>query len=161
MRVIDPQDPPEAAPGFPVELPGGTVYRSDDLDVYRAGVNSVFYPARLDLVSPRTHLTHARLSAVQLSHLTLGIVHFGAEVLIDPGDVGGYHINIPLSGQWIPDAVHNRPSSPQDTPPSSPRTNTPSCPRGAPTPPRSASRSTAAHSKPNSPTSWGGPSIGE
>ncbi|RZL74256.1 MAG: AraC family transcriptional regulator [Rhodococcus sp. (in: high G+C Gram-positive bacteria)] len=98
MRVIDPQDPPEAAPGFPVELPGGTVYRSDDLDVYRAGVNSVFYPARLDLVSPRTHLTHARLSAVQLSHLTLGIVHFGAEVLIDPGDVGGYHINIPLSG---------------------------------------------------------------
>lgn len=89
-----PEDSPE-----PVVLPGGTVHRSDDLDVYRASVNSVFYPARLDLVRPNTHLSEARLSAVQLNHLTLGIVHFGAEVLIDPGDVGGYHINIPLSGK--------------------------------------------------------------
>ncbi|HEY5855355.1 MAG TPA: AraC family transcriptional regulator [Aldersonia sp.] len=96
--MIGPKDAPGTAPHHQVELPGGTVYRSDDLDIYRAGVNSVFYPARLDLVRPHTHLSHARLSAVQLSHLTIGIVHFGAEVLIDPGDVGGYHINIPLSG---------------------------------------------------------------
>ena len=38
------------------------------------------------------------MSAFQLTDLTIGIVRFGAEVSIDPGDMGGYHVDIPLSG---------------------------------------------------------------
>ncbi len=74
------------------------VCATDDFDVYRDTVNDVYYPARLELVDPGTRLTNARMSAFRLTDLTIGIVHFGAEVVIDPGDMGGYHIDLPLLG---------------------------------------------------------------
>ncbi len=74
------------------------VCATDDFDVYRDTVNGVYYPARLELVDPGARLSDARMSAFRLTDMTIGIVHFGAEVLIDPGDMGGYHIDMPLEG---------------------------------------------------------------
>ncbi|AHH19787.1 transcriptional regulator, AraC family [Nocardia nova SH22a] len=71
---------------------------TDDFDEYRASILHAYYPARLDLVGPRRPLSQARMSAVQLTDMTIGIVRFGAEVCIDPGDVGGYHVDIPVRG---------------------------------------------------------------
>lgn len=77
------------------------VCATDDFDVYRDTVNGVYYPARLELVGPEARLTNARMSAFRLTDLTIGVVHFGAEVSIDPGDMGCYHIDIPLVGSVV------------------------------------------------------------
>ncbi|MFB7085217.1 AraC family transcriptional regulator [Streptomyces sp. NPDC056296] len=84
-----------------MELAGQPPCTSDDFDEYRARVNDAFYPARMELVSPGTRLSHAWMSAIRLRHLTVGVVRFGADVLVDPGDVGGYHVNVPLAGSVV------------------------------------------------------------
>jgi AraC-like DNA-binding protein len=74
------------------------VCATDDLDVYRDTVNNVYYPARLELVDKETRLSNAKMSAFRLTDSIIGLVRFGAEVSIDPGDMGGYHIDMPVSG---------------------------------------------------------------
>jgi AraC-like DNA-binding protein len=74
------------------------VCATDDFDVYRDTINGVYYPARLELVDPSARLSDAAMIAYRLTDLTIGIVHFGAEVSIDPGDMGGYHIDMPIVG---------------------------------------------------------------
>lgn len=76
----------------------GMVCASDDFDEYRAAILNAYYPARLELVEAGSRLSDARMTAFRLTNLTVGIVRFGAEVFIDPGDVGGYHIDLPISG---------------------------------------------------------------
>lgn len=76
----------------------GIFCATDDFDVYRAGINDVYYPARLEIVGGTQRLSDARMLAVRLTHMIVGIVRFGADVLIDPGSVSGYHIDLPLSG---------------------------------------------------------------
>ncbi|BAH53595.1 AraC family transcriptional regulator [Rhodococcus opacus] len=76
----------------------GIFCATDDFDVYRASINDAYYPARLEILGSAQHLSDARMLAVRLTHMTVGVVHFGADVLIDPGDVCGYHIDLPLSG---------------------------------------------------------------
>ncbi|MDO1481851.1 AraC family transcriptional regulator [Rhodococcus ruber] len=71
---------------------------TDDFDVYRASINDAFYPARLEIVGGKQQLSDARMVAVQLTYMTVGIVRFGADVLIDPGAVSGYHIDVPITG---------------------------------------------------------------
>ncbi len=71
---------------------------TDDFDVYRGAVNGIYYPARLELAQSNTRLSNATMSAIRLTDITVGIVRFGAEVFIDPGDLGGYHVDLPLSG---------------------------------------------------------------
>jgi AraC-like DNA-binding protein len=96
MHPVRPGGAPAA--NQPIKLAGQVLCTSDDLDEYRDNVNAVFYPARIEPVGPRAQLSHAWLSAAQLNHLTLGIVHFGTRMLVDPGDIGGYHLNVPLHG---------------------------------------------------------------
>jgi AraC-like DNA-binding protein len=76
----------------------GTICATDDFDVYRGAINDTYYPARFEIVGERRQLSNARMSAVRLGSTTVGIVHNGADILIDPGDVGGYHIDLPLHG---------------------------------------------------------------
>jgi AraC-like DNA-binding protein len=91
-------EPGSSLTNTPVEERRRIVCATDDLDVYRDTVNDVYYPARLELVGAETRLSNAEMSAFRLTDLTIGIVRFGAEVSIDPGDMGGYHIDMPLSG---------------------------------------------------------------
>ncbi|CAA0130010.1 Uncharacterised protein [Mycolicibacterium vanbaalenii] len=76
----------------------GIYCATDDFDAYRASVNETFYPARLEMVSGAQRLSDARMLAVRLTHMTVGVVRFGTDVLIDPGAVSGYHIDVPLTG---------------------------------------------------------------
>jgi len=73
--------------------------RAGRFDVFRERLNEVFYPAR---VTPAGRadgkLPLSRLSATRLEHLTLGLVRFGVETTVDPGALGAYHVNVPLSG---------------------------------------------------------------
>lgn len=83
------------------DLPGDVISTSAELSEYRASVNDAYYPARMEMLGSETRLSNPRLSAVRLHHLTVGVVRFGADVLIDPGDLGAYHVNIPVSGTVV------------------------------------------------------------
>lgn len=73
--------------------------RSVKFDVFRDQLNGVFYPARVTPVSSAVQqLPSSRLSAASLRHLTLGFVCFGAETSVDPGALGSYHVNVPVTG---------------------------------------------------------------
>ena len=85
-------------PNGPMSLGRHVLCTSYDLDEYCGKVNDVFYPACLKPIGVPARLSRPWLSAAQLTHFTIGIVHFGAEMFVDPGDVGGYHVNVPLSG---------------------------------------------------------------
>lgn len=75
------------------------VCRAGLLDEFRTQLNSYFYPARVETLSRNADLQTSLLSAVHLEHITMGFVRFGSEAMVDPGALGAYHINVPLSGQ--------------------------------------------------------------
>jgi len=75
------------------------VCRAGLLDEFRAQLNSYFYPAKVETLGRGVELRTSLLSAVHLEHITLGFVRFGSEAMVDPGALGAYHINVPLTGQ--------------------------------------------------------------
>jgi AraC-like DNA-binding protein len=82
-------------------LAGKEVSRSTDFDEFSDALNSHFYPARVQLressesgIQPRLSVAHLRLS-------TVGLVHFTGRVSVDPGDLGAYHVNVPLHGRVV------------------------------------------------------------
>ncbi|MCF7553638.1 AraC family transcriptional regulator [Pseudonocardia sp. WMMC193] len=79
-------------------LDGFELCRAAEFDVFRDSLNGVFYPAKVEPTGGDGTLRHSRLSATELSHLTLGFVRFGTETALDPGALGAYHVNVALSG---------------------------------------------------------------
>jgi AraC-like DNA-binding protein len=73
--------------------------RTSDLDVFREQLCTTFYPARVDTLRRESRLEGSWLSAVRLTHLTIGAVRFGAETAVEPGRLGSYHVNVTLAGQ--------------------------------------------------------------
>ena len=73
--------------------------RTTDLDVFRKRLCATFYPARVDTLRRESRLEGSWLSAVRLTHLTIGAVRFGTETAVDPGPLGSYHVNVTLAGQ--------------------------------------------------------------
>ena len=73
---------------------------TDGIDEFAASLTSVYYPAKVNL-SRSTHQSPAELVAVRLKHLTIGRVRFGNAVEVDAGDLGCYHVNIPLTGSVV------------------------------------------------------------
>lgn len=90
--------PESSSLGGVVPLRRGMLCATDDFDEYRKSIIDAYYSAHLQMVGPHQRLTGARMSVTRLTDMTLGIVRFGADVLIDPGDVGGYHVDVPISG---------------------------------------------------------------
>ncbi|MDF3307546.1 AraC family transcriptional regulator [Rhodococcus sp. T2V] len=74
---------------------------TEDIDEFRRSLNSVFYPAEVNLVGAHVPAATAELSAVRLNHLTIGRARFGNEALVDPGDLGTYHVNVPVTGEVV------------------------------------------------------------
>lgn len=74
------------------------ICRSGPLDVIRENLTTYFYPARIETLTRGADLSSSMLSAVRLRHVTLGFLRFGSEAMVDPGALGAYHVNIPLSG---------------------------------------------------------------
>jgi AraC-like DNA-binding protein len=92
-------EPWSATPSRRPPLANVGVCRSDDLDVFRAHVNDLFYPARVETLRPRARLEGAWLSGIRLRHLTLGFVRVGADTSVDCGPLGYYHVNVPYAGR--------------------------------------------------------------
>lgn len=68
-----------------------------DLDVFREQLNSAYYPAFVDVGGEKS-LHEARLRARILSRTTVGFVRFGANAIVDPGRLDGYHLNVAVAG---------------------------------------------------------------
>ena len=79
----------------------GTHCITDDIDEFRTSLNSVFYPAHVDLIGEQNRVSSAELSAVRLRYLTIGLARIGSEARVDPGDLGTYHVNVPVSGEVV------------------------------------------------------------
>jgi AraC-like DNA-binding protein len=78
------------------------ICRSSPLEVFTDTLNSFFYPAqRVEARTPRPDLSESVLCAVRLNRVTVAVVRFGTEVLIDAGALGSYHVNVPLSGRVV------------------------------------------------------------
>ncbi|WP_082469148.1 AraC family transcriptional regulator [Sciscionella sediminilitoris] len=92
----------EPGDGPPTRLGFRELCRVAPFDVFRDQLNEVFYPAR---VAPTGRAEEgvrpSRLTASRLGHLTLGLVRFGVDTSVDPGALGSYHVNIPLSGRVV------------------------------------------------------------
>lgn len=92
--TLEPRPGPWPAP----QLLRHRISQSEDLDVFRDRLNTAFYPARVDTLGRRARLEGAWLAAVRLTHLTVGVVRFGAATTVDPGALGAYHVNVALAG---------------------------------------------------------------
>jgi len=71
---------------------------TSDLDQARAVLSRHFYTNFVDLLSP-TAGWEARFDVAPVGAVTLGDLHFGADVRIDFGELGAYHVDIPLAGR--------------------------------------------------------------
>jgi AraC-like DNA-binding protein len=72
-----------------------------DFGLFRDVLNSHFYPAEVEPVGPAAGMKGQRLSAIRLAFTTIGLVRFGATARVDPGDLGTYHVNVPLRGSVV------------------------------------------------------------
>jgi len=75
------------------------VCRSGPLDVIRRHLGTLFYPARVETLTRHADLSTSVLSAVRSKDVTVGFLRFGSEAMVDPGALGSYHVNVPLSGR--------------------------------------------------------------
>lgn len=87
------------ATGSEPVLANREVCRSSSLEVIRDNLCTYYYPARVETLSRRADLSTSLLSAVRLSHTTLGFLRFGSEAMVDPGALGAYHVNVPVAGR--------------------------------------------------------------
>lgn len=76
------------------------ICRSSPLEVITENLGSLYYPARVERLARSPGLETSVLSAVKLENVTVGLLRFGTEVIVDPGALGAYHVNVPLSG-WV------------------------------------------------------------
>ena len=72
--------------------------RTSDLEQARVAVNTYFYSHFLDLLRPSARLA-TRFELVRLGPLALGDLWYGADVRLRLGELGAYHVDIPLSGR--------------------------------------------------------------
>lgn len=82
------------------QVPATAVVRSSNLDETRVAVARHYYSNFVDLLDPSARLT-TRMDVVRCGPLTVGDVSFGADVRIRLGELGAYHVDIPLAGQLI------------------------------------------------------------
>ncbi|TQJ18041.1 AraC-like DNA-binding protein [Kribbella jejuensis] len=74
------------------------LFHSHDLDDVRDSVGRVFVPHRLDLTRKAGRLD-ARMRTRRLANVAANYVSYGADVLIEPGELGSFFVvQVPLSG---------------------------------------------------------------
>jgi AraC-like DNA-binding protein len=71
---------------------------TSDLDQARAVLGRHFYSNFVDVLSPAAGW-QARFDVMPAGAVTLGDLHFGADVRIDFGELGAYHVDVPLAGR--------------------------------------------------------------
>ncbi|MFE0450745.1 AraC family transcriptional regulator [Streptomyces sp. NPDC058914] len=73
-------------------------FRTTDVDEARAAVDATYYANFMDLLDPARGLD-ARFEMVRLGPLTVGDLSCGAPVGMRFGDLGAYHVDLPVSGR--------------------------------------------------------------
>jgi AraC-like DNA-binding protein len=79
------------------EAGASTYCVTEDIDE----IQSVFYRGEFNLIGEKNPVSRAEMYAVRLKYLTIGLTRFGHEVSVDVGDIGSYHVNVPVSGQVV------------------------------------------------------------
>lgn len=79
------------------EAGASTYCITEDIDE----IQSVFYRGEFNLIGEQNPVSRAEMYAVRLKYLTIGLTRFGHEVSVDVGDIGAYHVNVPVSGQVV------------------------------------------------------------
>ncbi|MGW6055433.1 AraC family transcriptional regulator [Streptomyces sp. NPDC055189] len=72
-------------------------FRTGDLDEARQIIEQNFYGNAVDLLQPADALS-GHFAVSRLRGVTLGVLHFGADLRMRFGELGAYHVDIPLSG---------------------------------------------------------------
>lgn len=73
-------------------------FRTGDLDEARQVIGETYYATSIDVLD-REHRLDAAFEVVRLGPLTLGDVRCGTDVHMRFGDLGAYHVDVPLSGE--------------------------------------------------------------
>ncbi|MET0417466.1 MAG: AraC family transcriptional regulator [Actinoplanes sp.] len=87
---------------------------TDDLDEARSILGRYFYTNFVDLLSPAVHW-HARFAVTPPESVTIGDLSFGTDVRIRFGELGAYHVDVPISGQmaWRQGSGQGRVATPR------------------------------------------------
>jgi AraC-like DNA-binding protein len=78
----------------------GIAVSTSNLDEARTVLGQHFYSNFVDVLSPSTALT-ARLAVAPLGRVTVGDLRMGADVRVKFGELGAYHVDVPLSGRLV------------------------------------------------------------
>ncbi|WP_229840738.1 AraC family transcriptional regulator [Streptomyces roseolilacinus] len=76
-----------------------TVFRTGDVEEARREIGERFYATFMDVVEERGRRFAARFETVRLGPLVVGDMRCGADVRLRFGELGAYHVNMPLSGR--------------------------------------------------------------
>lgn len=68
----------------------------------------------METLSRGADLSTSLLSAVRLNYTTLGFLRFGSKTMVDPGALGAYHVNVPVSGRVVSECAILRRSTEAD-----------------------------------------------
>lgn len=85
---------------------------TSDLDEAREVCGEHLYPRSLHLIDPPARFA-ARFAFLHMTRLTVADVRYGAEIGGHTGDLGNYHVNLPLAGRFA--ARQGRRSIPGDS----------------------------------------------
>lgn len=89
-------------------LAGREVRHTTSLEQIRSDLSTLFYPARIEPVSRGNLARASHLSAGRTDNITVGFLRFGSDVVVDPGPLGAYHINVPISGTVRSECGHRQ-----------------------------------------------------
>ena len=71
---------------------------TSDVDEARGAVTTHFYSTFLDVVGPADGLA-AHFDVVRSGPVTIGDLRFGVDVVMRCGELGSYHVDVPLTGE--------------------------------------------------------------
>ncbi|SDK51514.1 AraC-binding-like domain-containing protein [Streptomyces indicus] len=90
--------------------PGGdtaprVIMRTRQVDEARGTIADAYYTNSIELLEKPTEFD-AGLDIAQLGQVTSGLLHFGTDVRMSFGELGAYHVDLPLSGHldWTQEA---------------------------------------------------------
>jgi AraC-like DNA-binding protein len=78
----------------------GIAVSTSNLDEARTVLGKHFYSNFVDVLSPSTAL-RARLDVMPLGRVTVGDLRMGTDVQVKFGELGAYHVDVPLSGRLV------------------------------------------------------------
>ncbi len=77
-----------------------TSIETADLDEARAAISTHFYPNVIDVLAPSRGV-RARFGMACTGAVTIGDLSFGADVRAAFGELGAYHVDVPLAGRFV------------------------------------------------------------